>query len=109
MQKMIQYIDTQTSFTQKNVSDLIVYNCGTENCDPNYFFGAISRELKDKTNKKCHAHNIVSVAAKSHTLLSTKVMASRIVRKLYHYLANVIRKFYWILDWQSFNKQRLIV
>jgi AraC-like DNA-binding protein len=45
MQKMIQYIDTQTSFTQKNVSDLIVYNCGTENCDPNYFFGPISREF----------------------------------------------------------------
>lgn len=109
MQKMIQYIDTQTSFNQKNISDLIVYNCGTESCGPIHFFGSISLELKHKTNKKCHAHNIVSVAAKSQILLSTKVTASRFIRKLYHYLTNVIRKFYWILDWQSLNKQRLIV
>ena len=67
---MIQYIDTQTSFNQKNVNDLIVYNCGTESCGPIYFFGPISRELKDKTNKKCHAHNIVSVAAKSQILIN---------------------------------------
>jgi AraC-like DNA-binding protein len=45
MQKMIQYIDTQTSSSQKNVSDLILYNCGTENCNPNYFFGPIAREF----------------------------------------------------------------
>jgi AraC-like DNA-binding protein len=45
MQTMIQYIDTQTSSSQKNVSDLILYNCGTENCDSNYFFGPIAREF----------------------------------------------------------------
>jgi AraC-like DNA-binding protein len=45
MQKMIQYIDTQTSSSQKNVSELILYNCGTENCDNNYFFGPTAREF----------------------------------------------------------------
>lgn len=45
MQRMIQYTDTQTSSSQKNVSDLILYNCGTENCEPNHFFGPIAREF----------------------------------------------------------------
>ncbi|WP_127483744.1 AraC family transcriptional regulator [Paenibacillus ehimensis] len=45
MQKMNQYVDTQTSSSHKNVSDLILYNCGTENCDPNYSFGPIARDF----------------------------------------------------------------
>ncbi|NEW00636.1 AraC family transcriptional regulator [Bacillus megaterium] len=45
MQKMIQYVDTQTSSNQKNVNDIILYNCGTENCNPNFFYGPIARDF----------------------------------------------------------------
>lgn len=43
--QMIQYVDTTTSIQHKNTADLILYNCGTENCAPGHAFGPIAREF----------------------------------------------------------------
>ncbi|MEK5260051.1 AraC family transcriptional regulator [Paenibacillus sp. FSL L8-0663] len=44
-QNMIQYVDTYTSSEHKNISDLILYNCGTELCLSKQDFGPIARDF----------------------------------------------------------------
>ncbi|KAF6568544.1 MULTISPECIES: AraC family transcriptional regulator [Paenibacillus] len=42
---MIQFVDTRTSSKHKNITDLILYNCGSEPCSPNQDFGPIARDF----------------------------------------------------------------
>ncbi|MFP4976613.1 AraC family transcriptional regulator [Paenibacillus sp. CN-4] len=42
---MTQFVDTRTSSKHKNITDLILFNCGTEPCDPKQDFGPIARDF----------------------------------------------------------------
>ncbi|GIP23110.1 AraC family transcriptional regulator [Paenibacillus sp. J22TS3] len=44
-ENMTQFVDTRTSTKHKNISDLILYNCGTELCTPKQDFGPIARDF----------------------------------------------------------------